>query len=78
MMSDIQLAHLSFGGETRDRSRDHQIAIRDARIAADFRGGTAPEATRPSFIQRFGLASRVRLALAGGAVAAPDACNCPA
>ena len=76
-MTDIQLAHLSFGGEGRDRNREHQVALREARIATDHRALEAPAAApRPGIAQRLGI-GRLRLAIAGGP-AVTEACNCPA
>ena len=77
-MTDIQLAHLSFGGEGRDHNREHLVALREARIASDHHAGTAEARLQPAFQPRIGLLSRVRLAFAGGPAVASDACNCPA
>jgi hypothetical protein len=71
-MSEIQLAHFSFGGESPERSRFHEVALRDARAATDHREIVAEPAPRRSF------AMRLRLAVAGGTVATTEACNCPA
>jgi hypothetical protein len=74
-MSEIQLAHFSFGGETLDRSRIHEVALREARIASEHRG--EPAATeREGILSRLGLTRRLRLSLAGGP--ATEACSCPA
>jgi hypothetical protein len=75
-MSEIQLTHFSFGGESPDRSRIHQIALRDARIAADHHE-TAAGPVRSGLVARLGLISRVRLAFAGGP-RTTEPWNCPA
>ena len=74
-MSEIQMAHFSFGGESADRSRFHEVALRDARVATDHREA-APADRRPSLASRLGLGSRFRVAFAGPATTEP--CNCPA
>ena len=79
-MSEIQMAHLAFGGESFDRSRIHETALRDARVATDHHEGAkeAPPASgRSGLVAKLGLGSRLRVAFAGG-TAKPEACNCPA
>ncbi len=79
-MSEIQMAHFAFGGESFDRSRIHETALLDARVATDHHEGAeaAPPATaRPGLVARLGLGSRLRVAFAGGS-ATTEACNCPA
>ncbi|HET9853322.1 MAG TPA: hypothetical protein VFP56_12580 [Candidatus Limnocylindrales bacterium] len=71
-MSEIQLAHFAFGGERADQSRFHDVALREARATTDRRVAAAAPATRVTF------ATRLRAALAGGAVATTEACTCPA
>ena len=77
-MTDIQLAHRSFGGEARDRNREHIVAIREARIATEYRIAAVDDelwarvAPAPSFM------ARLRLAVAGGPAITADPCNCPA
>ena len=70
-MSEIQMAHFSFGGEPRDRSHFHAVAMREARSTTDRREGAAEAAPRRT------VAARVRLAFAGPG-ATTDACSCPA
>ena len=74
-MSDPQLIHFTFGGESPDRSRIHEIALRDARIAADHRETSPP--VRSGLLDRLGLKSWFRFAFAGGP-ATTEPCNCPA
>ena len=74
-MSEIQMAHFSFGGESRDRSRIHETALRDARVATDHHETAAP--VRSGLLDRFGLGTRLRVAFAGGP-ATTEPCNCPA
>jgi len=76
-MSEIQMAHFSFGGESPHRSRFHEVAFREARAATDH--GDAPQAmpARASRVSRFGFGSRLRVALAGGP-AVTEPCSCPA
>ena len=75
-MSEIQMAHYSFGGESPDRSRIHETALRDARVATDHHATPAAPA-RSGLIAKLGLGSRLRLAFAGGP-ATTEPCNCPA
>ena len=76
-MSEIQLAHFAFGGETPERSHFHEVALRDARVTTDRR--EAPEAApaRASLFAGLRLGGRLRAALAGGP-ATTEPCNCPA
>lgn len=81
-MSEIQLVHLSFGGESRDRGRIHETAMRDARFAIEHqeRSSTAPASTapaRPRLAAILGVGSRLRLAVARSPETAA-ACSCPA
>jgi hypothetical protein len=71
-MSEIQMAHFSFGGESAHRSHFHDVALQEARLATDHREPAVEPAPRRGF------ATRLRLAFAGGAVASPEACSCPA
>lgn len=75
-MSEVQMAHFSFGGEAPDRSRMHETAMRDARVATDHHE-VASAPARSSLIAKLGLGSRLRLAFAGGP-ATTEPCNCPA
>ena len=65
-MSEIQMAHFSFGGEAPERSRFHEMALRDARVATDHHESAQPASARASLAARFGLGGRLRVALAGG------------
>jgi hypothetical protein len=76
-MSEVQLAHFSWG-ETPSRSRIHDVAIRDARIATDHGAPAQAAAPRATLVGRLGAFARVRLAFAGGAAVSNDACGCPA
>jgi hypothetical protein len=76
-MSEIQLVHLSFGGESRDRSRIHETAMRDARFATEHHEGSSTPPARPSLRARLGLGSRLRVVLASGPETTA-ACSCPA
>ena len=76
-MSEIQMAHFSFGGESPDRSRIHEIALREARIATDYHELAPTNPARAGFISRLGLGSRLRVAFSGGP-ATTEPCNCPA
>ena len=75
-MSEIQMVHFAFGGESRDRSRIHETALRDARVATDHRESAAAQPMRSGLVARLGLGSRLRVAFAGPATTEP--CNCPA
>jgi hypothetical protein len=75
-MSEIQLAHFAWG-ETPDRSRIHEVAIRDARIAADARAGDVPVVERSGLLDRLGVA-RLRYAFAGAPAVTTDPCGCAA
>ena len=75
-MSEIQLVHFSFGGESPDRSRMHETALRDARVATDHRDAVQAPTGRDA-TARVGLVSRLRLAFSGGP-AVTEPCNCPA
>ena len=76
-MSEIQMAHFSFGGESPDRSRIHETAMRDARIATDHHEAAPASPARSGLASRLGLGSRLRVAFAGGP-ATTEPCNCPA
>ena len=76
-MSEIQMAHFAFGGESPDRSRIHETAMRDARIATDHHETAQPSEARSGLVARLGLGSRLRVAFAGGP-ATTEPCNCPA
>jgi hypothetical protein len=72
-MTEIQLVHLSFGGDHADpRNRFHEIALNEARVASEYRQFQPAAPAQPSF------ATRLRLAFAGRSIPAADACNCPA
>ena len=76
-MSEIHMTHFSFGGESPGRSRFHEIALHEARIATDHSEAIPATSSRSSIVERLGLGSRLRIAIAGGpAVTKP--CNCPA
>ena len=71
-MSEAYLTNWSFGGETPDtRSHFHETALREARIATDYRE------VEPAIPARESLLTRLRLAF-GGPSATAEACNCPA
>lgn len=74
-MSEIQMAHFSFSGESADRSRIHDVALRDARVATDHREAAVAD-RRPKLAARLGLGARLRVAFAGPVPTEP--CNCPA
>ena len=74
-MSEIQLAHFTFGGDDLDRSRMHEVAIREAHISADWRE-TVPSADRPGLLARLGLVRRLRPDSGVGTVV--ETCYCPA
>ena len=76
-MSEIQLAHFSWG-ETPSRSRIHDVALRDTRVATDHAAAAEPAAPRATFVGRLGAFARARIVLGGGPVVANDACGCPA
>lgn len=76
-MSAIQMAHFTFGGESPDRSRMHETAMRDARIATDRYESEQPAPARTGLAARLGLGSRLSVAFAGGP-ATTEPCNCPA
>jgi hypothetical protein len=70
-MSEAYLTNWSFGGETPDtRNHFHETALREARIASDYRQVQPAVAVEMSFL------TRLRLAFAGPA--ATDTCTCPA
>lgn len=70
-MSEAYLTNWSFGGETPDtRNRFHETALREARIATDYRQFEPPVRAESSFL------ARLRRAFTGPA--ATEACNCPA
>lgn len=75
-MSEIELAQFSWG-ETPGHSRIHEVAVREARAAADHRAGATGAPRRRGLLDRVGVA-RIRLALAGGPAATADACGCAA
>ncbi len=76
-MSEIQMAHFSFGGESQARNRFHEVAMRDARATTDRHAAAPATAAGSGLFSRLGLGSRLRVALAGGP-ATTEACNCPA
>lgn len=70
-MSEVHRTNWSFGGENPDtRNHFHETALREARIASDYREVEPASPVKETFL------SRLRLALAGPAPT--DACNCPA
>jgi len=70
-MSEAYLTNWSFGGETPDtRNHFHDTALREARVASDFRQ------VEPAKTAHEGFLARLRFAFAGQPAA--DACNCPA
>ena len=71
-MSEIQMAHFSFGGEAADRSHFHDVALREARATTDRQPALVEPAPHRTFAGRF------RLAFAGGPATTTEACNCPA
>jgi hypothetical protein len=75
-MTDIQLAHLSWGNDAaNNRDRFHETALREARVASEYRQAEDAVAA-PAASARF--VTRLRLAFAGGSSATTEACNCPA
>ena len=77
-MTDIQLVHFSFGGDSREDSRFYAVALREARVATDAHAEETP-APRRGLLDRLGLALRGRgLALATGGATKTDACACAA
>ena len=71
------MAHFAFGGESPDRSRIHETALRDARVATDYHEVASPAPARSGLVARLGLGSRLRVAFAGGP-ATTEPCSCPA
>jgi hypothetical protein len=74
-MFELYLSHTSAGEHSTDpRNQFHETAFREARFASEWHTDTpvVAAATKPSFV------SRLRSALAGGSVAAPESCACPA
>lgn len=72
-MSEIQMTHLSFRDDVHTgRDRIHETALHDARVATDYRRPALEASARPS------LATRLRLAFAGGPAATTEACSCAA
>ena len=70
-MSEAYLTNWSFVGETPDtRNRFHETALREARIASEYRNVKPASTVKETFFDR------LRLAIAGPP--ATDACNCPA
>lgn len=79
-MTEIQLAHFSFGGDSLEDSRFYEVAIREARTAADAHAVERAAPThRRSLAQRLGVPARVRaFAFAGGTSTTVDGCVCAA
>jgi hypothetical protein len=84
-MTEIQLAHFSFGGDPVESSRFYDVALREARVATDAHASDAERmevrtrAPRITFAARLRLLGRGRrLALATGGDARLDACACTA
>jgi hypothetical protein len=73
-MFELYLSHTSAGEHSTDpRNQFHDIALREARIASEWRGQSAAVTpASPSFV------SRLRLAFAGRPASTTDACACPA
>jgi hypothetical protein len=70
-MSEAYLTNWSFGGEIPDaRNHAHEIALREARIASEYRQVEPASPAKESFLRR------LRLAFARPAAA--EACTCPA
>ncbi len=70
-MSEAYLTNWSFGGETPDtRNHFHDTALREARIATEYRQVESPSPAREGFL--------TRLRLAFMKPSANEACNCPA
>jgi hypothetical protein len=71
-MSEAYLTNWSFGGETPDtRNHFHETAIREARVATEYRGRQPAAPAETSFL------TRLRHAFAAPS-ATTEACNCPA
>ena len=75
-MSEIHLAHFTFGGQFVTESRFYEVALREARVATEMNTSAVETAPRPAIASR--PASATRLAFAGGAAATTDSCSCPA
>jgi len=72
-MSEIKLAHLSFGDPMDSRNRFHETALTEARIATEHHEGLALAApAQPN------LVTRLRSAFAGNRAVRTEACSCPA
>ncbi len=74
-MFELYLSHTSpWEHSTDPRNQFHETAMREARIASEWRDAEASAVlvAKPSFV------SRLRLAFAGGSVTTTDACSCPA
>jgi hypothetical protein len=73
-MTEIHLAHMSWGNDAADdRNRFHETALREARVATEYREVEHAAPARPAT-----FVTRLRLAFAGGPAATTEACNCPA
>lgn len=71
-MSEAYLTNWSFGGDTPDtRNRFHETALREARIASDYRQ------VEPAIPGQASFMTRLRLAFTGRQ-ATTEACSCPA
>jgi hypothetical protein len=77
-MSEIHLAHFTFGGQSVTESRFYEVALREARVATEMNTSAVETTPRPAIAARAAFATRLRLAFAGGAAAATDSCSCPA
>lgn len=68
-MSEAYLTNWSFGGETPDtHNHFHETALREARVASDYRQAERSIPARESFL------TRLRLAFAGPSTT--EVCNC--
>jgi hypothetical protein len=79
-MTEIQLTHFSFGGDSMESSRFYEVALREARVATDAHAGeSAAPSPHRGIVERLGLRARWRtFAFAGGSPASVEACACTA
>jgi hypothetical protein len=79
-MTEIQLTHFSFGGDSVESSRFYEVALREARVATDAHADESPAPSqRRGIAERLGLRARRRgFAFAGVSPARVDACACTA
>ena len=72
-MFEIYMSHTGSGGHTTDPlNQFHETALREARIASEWRGREIAVSTEPSLI------ARVRAAFGRPVATSPEPCACPA